>query len=65
MGSTSLPYKNTFMMIGGHNSTGNLDTVYVYDQDANNWRLLPERMSQLKREVAAIPVSRDMFPNCG
>ncbi len=65
--SRSIPFKNSFAIIGGNKPrwVEDLDTVYIYDPTgAGSWRLLPKRLSQAKRQTIAFNIKKEIFPAC-
>ena len=64
--AASVPYANSFALIGGYDGANDIDTVYVYDVSGHvhSWKRLPSSISQKKRNMAAVPVDKDMFPSC-
>ncbi len=61
----SVPYGNSFVIIGGNNDFKDQDTVYIYDPaGTGSWKLLPKRLSQAKRQTIAFNVKKEIFPAC-
>ncbi len=62
--STSVPYGNTFLLIGGNKDFHFLDTVYEYVAESGTWKLHPTRLDTPKRNVGAMLVRKESFPTC-
>ncbi len=61
----SIPYGNSFAIIGGTDGSKDLDTAYIYDPaGAGSWRLLPNRLHQGRRQTIALTVKKEIFPAC-
>ncbi len=60
----SVPYENSFVLIGGIGSSGHLDTVYEYEAETKSWKVHPKRLSRPKREMGAVGVRKEIFPKC-
>ena len=61
----SVPYKDSFLMVGGYSSDvgETLDTIYYYDPNLDQWDLLEQKMKMRRKYFAAFLVS-DQYANC-
>ena len=50
--------------VGGNDGSKFVNSVYVYDVDADSWSLLPETIGRPRSEVAAFYVRKENFPDC-
>ncbi len=51
---SSVQYEDTFLLVGGRNSSHEIDTIYQYDQTSETWILRPERLSIPKDDFGAV-----------
>lgn len=59
----SVPFKDSFLLVGGTGSQGIRDTIYYYDSSANQWDLMSPKMDH-KRETFAAFLVPDEYANC-
>ncbi len=62
--SMSVPYGNTFALVGGWNGTSSTDTVYLYEPGSDTWTLVNDRIAVPIHHHAAFPVRQESFPKC-
>ncbi len=60
----SAQFKNTFVVVGGHNGKAALDTLYRYNPDDDAWTLLPSRLTVPRWDNSAFPVNMNAFKKC-
>ena len=55
--ATSVPYKNTFLVVGGSYTTGvDYNTIYEYDPNTDNWFTRAETLTAGRSYAAAFLV---------
>ena len=65
MEATSVPYDNSFLIVGGVGDLGQLsDLIYRYDTGKDSWVLLDARLPTAASFVAASMVNSYIFPSC-
>jgi len=67
VGAASVPYKNSFLMVGGYSYEVDgdyIDLVHYYDPESKSIIPLEGRLQTKKGEVAALLVNRSIFPEC-
>ncbi len=65
--AAAVHYRDTIALIGGSTSPfspGNLDTILVYNPDADSWTTMSQRLSKALTSVTAFPVKKSIFPAC-
>ena len=51
----SVPYLDSFAVVGGSAASNLVDVVYLYDVAGRRWVALPNRLDQRKRQTIARP----------
>ncbi len=51
---SSVQYEGTFLLVGGLDSSQELDTIYQYNQELETWILREEKLSRPKDFVGAV-----------
>ena len=59
--AASVPYGNTFIVIGGYNGSIDQDAIYQYEVDTGDWLLLPQHLATARRVFAATMVPDDLI----
>lgn len=62
--ATSVPYNNSFLLVGGEDQPSWVNTVYEFDVESEDWILHEEQLSYVNSYVSAMMVSTDLFPAC-
>ena len=60
----SVPYEETFLLVGGHRGSYPADRVYKFDPESGEFRLMPERLRVAKHMGTAFHVQHMEFPDC-
>ncbi len=56
-GASAVPFGETFLLVGGRTDlTTKLDTIYQYEPDGDNWRLLPAKLREAREGSTAFQV---------
>ena len=55
----SVQLENTFLIVGGSNSTGYLDTIWTFDIETENWIKLNQKLTIARKSTAAFLVPDD------
>ncbi len=63
---TSVPYGNSFLLVGGVKASplAALDTIYQFDVDQELFRLLPARLDYPSLAHTVLPLTGVEFPAC-
>ena len=57
-----VPFKNTFLVIGGYNYNGYSNKVYKYNSPEGTWTEMPElQLSEGKSKITAMIVPSSLF----
>jgi hypothetical protein len=61
--ATSVPFGNSFLLLGGRKTSqrDRLDTIYCYNPDDDSWTLLNAKLKNSACSVAAMAVPWKMF----
>ena len=62
--AASVPYGNTFALIGGQDKSDYGRAVLIYEPDTPGWTVTQDVLSESKRSVAAFTVKEEIFPPC-
>jgi hypothetical protein len=57
-------YNNAFLILGGRNSSSNLDTILLYNHTEEHFEVLPQKLAMPNRFLAAMAVDSSLFPAC-
>ncbi len=57
----SVQFRNTFFILGGHNGSSNLNTIYRFESETGRWTLLSYKLSTRARGITAFAVNRRAF----
>ena len=60
----SVPYEDTFALVGGEIDYKCSDAVLIYTPTDDSWVVMEGALKTPKRHATAIPVKRSMFPQC-
>ena len=60
----SVPYKDSFVLVGGRSLGGSLDTILHYKPDEDSWIVMEGALNTPKEDVTGILVKRSIFPPC-
>ena len=60
---TSVPYQDSFLIVGGWSVNRALNSIYYYNPSLDEWELLDQRMDFIRENFAAFTVP-DSFANC-
>ena len=64
-GATSVPYEDSFLLLGGITTGGYTDGIFMYVPQTDSWtNLYPLKMPRAAFGVTAMMVDRDIFPEC-
>ena len=63
-GATSVPYEDSFLLLGGAILTGYSDAILRYRPQTESWTLLDTKMPRAAYGMTAVMVKRDIFPEC-
>lgn len=61
----SVPYGDSFLIVGGFIQGGAEKTVYTFDPQLEDWILLPQKLQIGREQTAAFLVPDTFFPNNG
>ena len=56
--------RNSLYIVGGWNGISNFDTIFLYNQEDDTWKLLPNRMRCPRRASTAMIVNSTIFGSC-
>ena len=59
-----VPYGNTFLVVGGHDGSDSLDSIYYYEVDTESWSELDATLSSPSNQLEATEVDISIFPSC-
>ncbi len=61
----SVPFEDSFLIVGGYSyaTAQELDTIYYYNPNTNEWELLSQHLKEMRRKFTAFMVP-DTFGNC-
>ena len=59
-----VPYEDTFLIVGGHDGSNSLDTIYYYEVDSESWSELDATLSSPSSQLEATEVDINIFPTC-
>ena len=59
-----VPYGDTFLIVGGNDGTGPMDTIYYYEVDTESWSELDATLSSATSQLEATSVDINDFPSC-
>ena len=63
--AASVPYDNSFLLIGGYGSgTGDLADIYKYNPDNDEWTMLESELKTPRYRHVALLVPQSIFPEC-
>ncbi len=62
----SVPYKDSFLLVGGYGSSEFKDSIYEFDPKTEQFRPVVGRVNlqTARRDHAALMVDVDSFPEC-
>ena len=59
--------EGSFLIVGGNNGIDQLDTIYKYQVDEDNWKLLEKKLPRKAEKLTAMMIGwelRHLFPTC-
>ena len=59
-----VPFGDTFLIVGGHDGSSSLDTIYYYEVDTESWSELDATLSSASSQLEATVVDINNFPSC-
>ena len=59
--AASVPFGNTFLVVGGMSEAKYLDTIYRYEARNSAWELLDAKLSEARVNAVAMMVDRTIF----
>ena len=59
--AASVPFGDTFLIVGGMSGAKYLDTIYLYDVGKAAWTLMDARLSEARVNAVAMLVDRAQF----
>ena len=63
-GADSVPYEDTFALVGGVIDGQHSDAVLIYKPTDDSWVVMEGALKTPKQLTTVIPVKRSMFPEC-
>ncbi len=61
--ASTVPYGESFAVVGGFDGTAQTDKIYLYDKEAKTWSLSSETLAIARRHSTALPIP-DALANC-
>ena len=62
--AASVPYDNSFLLIGGRDANGYLADIYKYNPDNDEWTRLESELKTRRRSHVALLIPQSLFPEC-
>ena len=56
----SVPFRNSFLIVGGYKGKNYLDMIYEFDLDTDNWKLKPQRLKKGRLFFTAFLIPDDI-----
>ena len=60
----SVPFGETFLLVGGMSNGANTDSILVYSPTGDSWNYVEGRLESGKNKTTAMLVQKSMFPSC-
>ncbi len=62
--ATSAQIGNTFVIVGGYDGFGFLDTIYSFDEVNYEWIELPQKLQRVKQDPGVVALPRNAGITC-
>ena len=63
-GATAVPYRNSFILVGGQDTGINSGDIYQYNAEEDEWIEMESKLLKPRYYHAALVVRQSLFPEC-